>query len=305
MAGAARILCIGAVMVDLVCQMPSFPKPGEGMVATDVVKSLGGCAFNNARAISQLGGDCFLMAPVGTGLYADFVRKRLREHGIEAFDVEGGADNGACMCVVDPSGERTMLTMPGIDRHFEEAWFDDLDASEFAAAIVGGYEVEGEGGEAIVSFLERNPQLPLYYAPGPRINGVGKEKTGRINVLRPVWHLNDLEALSYTGCSTLEDAARAIAGQCDNVVVVTAGSAGSYCLEAGEWHFVPTRPVEAVDTVGAGDAHIAAIAASRAAGYSWKDALELANRVSGAVCAVSGATMSDEEFSRSGLPTRL
>lgn len=302
---SSRILCIGAVMVDLVCQMPSFPNPGEGMVADRVDKVLGGCAFNNARAISQLGGECFLMAPVGKGLYADFVRNRLHEYGIDAFEASDEIDNGACMCVVDPSGERTMLTMPGIDRHFKDAWFDSLDAYTFSAAIVGGYEVEGEGGESIVRFLEANPQLTLYYAPGPRINGVGMAKTGRINALHPIWHLNDQEAFAYTGVSSLEPAARAIYEECRNAVIITAGSDGSCVFDGISFSAIATNPLSVVDTVGAGDAHIAAVAAARCAGHSWSSALALANRVSGAVCCVSGATLSDEEFLAAGLPSCL
>lgn len=303
MISSTKILCIGAVMVDLVCQMPAFPRPGQGMVAERVEEALGGCAFNNARVISQFGLECFLMAPVGSGLYADFIRRRLRECGIQAFETHESMDNGACMCVVDPSGERTMLTMPGIDRHFKSEWFASIRPDDFNAAIVGGYEVEGEGGEAIIGFLEDNPHLTLYYAPGPRINGIGALKTKRINALRPIWHLNDQEAFSYTGLSNLEDAARAIFDECENAVVITAGSEGSCVYDGDRFEFVRTEPVDAVDTVGAGDAHVASIAASRCAGYSWTEALSFANKVSGAVCAVSGATLSDEEFRASSLPT--
>lgn len=304
MKSSRRVLCIGAVLVDIVCSMPAFPLPGEGVVATDVVKTLGGCAFNNARTISQLGGSCFLMAPVGNGMYADFVRKGLKDAGLEALEVGGQIDSGACVCIVEPSGERTMLTMPGIDRRYQDVWFDSIDANDFACAIVGGYEIEGQGGDSIVSFLESHPQLPFYYAPGPRILGVGSEKTERINALRPVWHLNDQEALAFAGVGSIEEAGLHIARGCNNVAIITAGAEGCYVFDGvgGSILHVSTKAIRPLDTVGAGDAHVGALAAARSAGYSWEEAARLANEVSGAVCGVPGATMSDEEFERAGLP---
>ena len=84
-------------------------------------------------------------------------------------------------------------------------------------------------------------------------------------------------------------------------MVVTAGAEGSHLFE-GERHVaVPADPMRVTDTVGAGDAHLGALTAARAAGRSWEDALALANRVAGIVCGVAGATMSDDEFAQAGL----
>ncbi|MFR1639036.1 MAG: carbohydrate kinase family protein [Eggerthellaceae bacterium] len=117
--------------------------------------------------------------------------------------------------------------------------------------------------------------------------------------MHPVWHLNDQEALAYTGRATVEEAGAAIAEKCGNAVVITAGgrrasvrrwaACGGFC-----------RAVDVVDTVGAGDAHLGALTAARAAGHSWEDALALANRVAGAVCGVEGSTLTDEAFARTG-----
>lgn len=300
--GAKAVLAVGAIMVDMVCQVPRLPQSGEGIVVQESHAAVGGCAFNSANALRQLGAPYELFAPVGSGIFAGFVERELEARGLAAPHF-GQRDSGGCVCFVEPGGERTMITMPGIERFFERVWFDRVDASRFCCGFASGYEIEGPGGEAILGFFESHPSVEFYYAPGPRIEGVGAdaEKTVRINALHPVWHLNDQEALAYTGCMTVEDAGFAIAAACNNAVIITAGAEGAHLFEVGRHVVVPAQPVAVVDTIGAGDAHLGALTAARAAGWTWEDALALANRVAGAVCGARGATLSDDVFERMGI----
>lgn len=295
---AGAILAIGAIMVDVVCRIPNLPARGEGVVVDQRDTVIGGCAFNAGNVIRQLGAPVYLFAPVGRGIFADFVRKTLAERSLEALAVETDLDNGSCTCLVEPDGERTMVTSPGIERCFEPSWFDAIDPTRFCSALASGYEIEGAGGDVIISFLEEHPDIQFFYGPGPRIEGVGCRKTARINALKPVWHLNDLEARLYTGCSTVEEAGAVIREQCCNTVIITAGAAGAHCFTEDGRLFVPSSEVEPVDTVGAGDAHLGALVAARSMGHSWEEALSIANSIGRAVCLVSGGSLTDEEFAR-------
>jgi sugar/nucleoside kinase (ribokinase family) len=278
-------------MVDLVCEVPRLPASGEGVVITRSETALGGCAFNSATVIRQLGGQCTLCAPLGQGIYASFIIGELAKCGMAALPVPTNMDNGACTCLVEPGGERTMITTPGIERCFEPEWFEQIDAAAYGYALASGFEISGPGGAAIIGFLEAHPGIELFYAPGPLVKDVGADKDGRINALKPVWHLNDLEALSYTGRASIEAAGREICGRCGNVVIVTQGSKGAHAFVGDEHIFVPATPVVPVDTVGAGDAHLGALVAARSLGWGWERALRLANEVAAEVCLVRGATL--------------
>lgn len=291
MEGPQGVLAIGALIVDMVCRVPRLPDSGEGVVAESASMAVGGCAHNTACAVRELGAEVALCAPLGSGVHAEWLRARLAERGLSGLEVASSYDNGVCMCMVEPDGERTMLTLPGVDRHFERSWFDGVDASRCACAVVSGYEIEPAEGDAIVAFLEDNPLLLTYFAPGPRICGISAEKIRRLNALRPVWHLNRQEALAYTGCSSLERAGEALRAQAGNDVVITDGAKGAHAF-TGEGHVqVGTEPLVPVDTVGAGDAHVGVVAALRAAGFDWETALRCANRTSGVVCSVQGAVV--------------
>ena len=293
---SGRIIVIGAVMADTVCHVPAVPAPGEGVVVTERSVAVGGCAFNTVNAIRHVGGDAALFAPIGRGLCASYISEELAARGMPLLRVDTDIDNGMCTVLVTPDGERTMVTSPGIERRFEPSWFDGIGASRFAIGIATGYEIEGPGGDAIIGFFEDHPEIAFWYAPGPRIGGVSAEKTARINALHPVWHLNDQEACSYTGESTVEAAARAIMAQTASPVIVTEGSRGAAVFDGEERTFVAAHPVDAVDTIGAGDSHIGVIAACRAAGLPWQTALERANAYASEVCRTSGVTIDDARF---------
>ena len=38
------ILCIGSIMVDVLCPVDAIPAPGEGVIADGYRQALGGCA---------------------------------------------------------------------------------------------------------------------------------------------------------------------------------------------------------------------------------------------------------------------
>lgn len=288
-------------MVDMVCPVPQVPLSGQGAVLWERSTHVGGCAFNTANIVRQLGGSCFPFVPVGRGVYASFIAEELERRGFEVLQVEGERDCGACICLVEPDGERTMITMPGIERFFEPAWFHLVDAGRFGMAVANGYELEGDAGWAIIEFLEQHPAIQFVYAPGPRIKEVDARKTARINALKPIWHLNDLEALSYTGAVSLEVAGFELAAQCGNAVIVTEGARGSHVFAEGGQVLVEAPSAHVVDTIGAGDAHVGVVMAARNAGYGWHEALSLANRIASALCEIPGATFSDEQFAKLGV----
>lgn len=314
------ILCIGAIMADVMSHVPALPGRGEGVVVEKTIAQLGGCAFNSGNAVRQLGQKCLLFAPIGCGVWANFIREQLALRNLAGLEVQTSLDCGSCLCLVEPDGERTMITTPGIERRFEASWFDLIDAADYDLAFASGYEIDGEGGLAIIEFIERNPHIEFWYAPGPRTTYVSDEKMERIKALHPCWHLNDLELLQYaektglplTDGSQPKDfdtifgrvrcAASVLATLSENVVVVTMGPEGAAAFfPDGKHVLVPTEPVEPIDTVGAGDTHLGALVAARHAGKPWEEALTIANRMAAAVCMQAGGTMPDEAFDQLGI----
>lgn len=291
-------LIIGAAMLDIVMQMERLPRTGEDVYAKSQEMTVGGCAYNVADIQKHFQVPYTLFAPVGTGIYANIIREKLEQTGHESPIHSKVQDNGYCLCMVEADGERTFLTLPGIECRFEKEWFAEVDPEEYDSVYVCGYEIEGEGGEAIIEFLEENEHLIVYYAPGPRICHIKKERHERILKLHPVLHLNEGEALQFTGEEHYEDAAEQLFEKCGNAVIITLGEKGCYLYQSGVGELIPSQKAQVVDTIGAGDTHIGAFIALRNKGKDCREAVALANQVSAMVVGVQGPTLTAEEFTR-------
>lgn len=292
-----KCLVVGAAMLDIVMKIDRLPKSGEDVYAKSQEMTVGGCAYNVADILKHFQVPYTLFAPVGKGVYADIVAAKLREGGHESPLLSETQDNGYCLCMVEQSGERTFLTLPGIECSFEKEWFQSLDISEYDTVYVCGYEIEGPGGEAIIEFLENHRELQVYYAPGPRITYIPREKHERIFALHPILHLNEKEGMDYTGETAYERAAKQLYGLTRNAVMVTLGEKGVYLYHQGG-KLLSSKRAAVVDTIGAGDSHIGAVIAMRMKGLSLEDAVRTANKVSAMVVGVAGPTLTEEEFKK-------
>ena len=161
---------------------------------------------------------------------------------------------------------------------------------------VSGYELEGDGGDAILDFLEEHREMTVYYAPGPRITYISEEKAKRMYALKPVIHLNELEAVTSTGEEEIVKASEKLHGWTGNTVLITLGKEGVHLLEEGKHHVIPSKKAEVVDTIGAGDSHIGAVIAMRTAGYRFAESIQMANCISAKVVSEKGPGLTTEEF---------
>ncbi|MDO4531903.1 MAG: PfkB family carbohydrate kinase [Bacillota bacterium] len=115
--------------------------------------------------------------------------------------------------------------------------------------------------------------------------------------LHPVLHLNEGESLAFTGEETVEAAARAIFSKSKNAVIVTLGEKGSYCYDGAD-HYAPPVTAKVRDTIGAGDSHMGAVIAARRFGFSFGEAIYLANHVSSAVVEQEGGLLEAADFAK-------
>jgi arabinose-5-phosphate isomerase len=81
-------------------------------------------------------------------------------------------------------------------------------------------------------------------------------------------------------------------------VVITTGAEGCVVHADGEYVSVPTTPVEAVDTTGAGDAFLGGLLAGLHYGLEWRDAARLGNACGTKCCEQIGAFPDGTEETR-------
>ncbi len=291
-----QTLVIGSAVVDVIVNIPHLPHTGEDVHISRQSRSLGGCAFLVSDILRHFSAPYSLCTAVGTGIYGDFVEKKLKERGVPIY-VRRQEENGCCYCMVETEkgGERSFIVDHGIEYTFYEAYLEKIDTASIDSVYVCGLEIEEYTGENIIAYLKKHPKYTVYFAPGARIMQIQPERMEEMLSLHPVLHLNEGESLAFTGEKTVEAAARAIYEKTRNVVIITLGERGAYYYDGAD-HVVQPVLAKVKDTIGAGDSHMGAIIAARRFGFSYDEALCIANHVSAAVVEQEGGLLEEVDF---------
>lgn len=310
-------LIIGSTCVDVIINIPHLPVTQEDIHPTAQTMSIGGCSYNVAYMMRLLHAPCTHISPVGTGMYGDFAAKCLTESGVPISVRIPDRDNGCCYCLVEESGERTFMAWHGVEYTFQKEWMEPYPASDFGICYICGLEIEEPTGISLIEYLEEHPELPVFFAPGPRLKHIAPEKLERVLALHPILHLNEQEAgflseylgVGISGQETPEEptpaadasiskTAGTLHAVTGNSVIITLGKNGCFCKEKdGSEYLLPSIPVDhVVDTIGAGDSHAGTILACLTKGMNLHSSIAYANQVAAAVVQVPGIGLKEENL---------
>lgn len=288
-----RLLIIGSTCVDVILRLDHLPTTGEDMHPVQRF-AMGGCAFNVAQVPKAYDVDLRFVTPIGDhGVFSDFVRAHLSNAGFRGPITVPDSENGCCYCLVERSGERTFLSVHGVEYSFHAEYMAAFAGERFDYTYICGLEVEEKTGGELVAWLEAHPDIAgtVVYAPGPRGIEVDAARTARILAMHPILHLNEQEAQVLAGTETdpVLAAAQALHAKTGNMVIVTRGADGVLWISAdGSVHTAPSVPSTVVDTIGAGDSHCGAVLTGLTLGWTEDATMRFANQIASEVVAQEG-----------------
>ena len=274
--GSPSIAVVGSVNIDLVATGPRLPRPGETITGAMFAQHPGGKGGNQALAARRLGVEVALIARVGNDPYAEAALVLLRQAGVDLrrVRVDATAPTGIALIAVDAAGENQIMVASGANARMVPA---DLGVLDFDAVICQ-LEIPIDTVEAAA---ESTPGFfCVNVAPAAQLSSSLLARTDLLVV-------NELEwgALGH-GLDA-----------CPGLVAVTHGSAGATLLRRGRPIATATPPtVTAIDTIGAGDAFVAALVVGLVAGMAEGRALAWA-------CA-AGALATTRRGAQPSLPDR-
>jgi ribokinase len=182
------------------------------------------------------------------------------------------------MIAVDDSGQNHIVLGPGANAALSAAHVDAA-ASQISTAALLVCQLESPLGvvqRAIA--LARTAGVPVWLNPAPA-QPLPEALLQQVDVLIP----NEGEAALLAGlpvngrAGAAQAAAQLRAGGC-GTVLVTLGGAGVLRVDAGSTQHCAANAVAAVDTTGAGDTFIGALAAATAEGQALDAAIVFAQR---------------------------
>ncbi len=273
---AAPVTVIGSGFVDRVLAVPRLPVRGEDLVIAPPHAAVGGCGVNVARGLRRLGVPVVAGVPLGGGPNGRMIGAALAALGLRSPLAVAEGDNGVCYALVEPDGERTFLTVPGVEQALTA---DDLARLPPPAGWVylSGYEAFGGAGEAVLDWLEAAGARGVLVDGGPRVARLDGAVCARLAALGAVLSVNAREAalVDLDGRGAPRSAA-ALARAAGLTVIVRLGARGAQVARPGEAAVaIPCPSVAVRDTIGAGDAHAAGTLAGLSAGCGLVEAAAL------------------------------
>jgi sugar/nucleoside kinase (ribokinase family) len=274
-------IAVGDVMIDIAVTGEALARGGH--VSGQVRVSAGGSAANAAAWARAAGAAAAVVGRVGDDFAGRALQAALSERGIEALlTVDGDRPTGAVVTLGS-----TVVAERGANATFAPG--DVPDRLEAGAVLVSGYVLLHDDTEAAVrAALERADAswIAVDAASARLLDRYGRERFFDATSAASVLLLNEDEAYALTGDDP-ERAARAL-GDSYRLVCVKRGPAGVVAVLDGQVLTAAGPPLEAVATMGAGDAFAGVLLALLAQGRTLADALDEAARA-GAAAVTSAA----------------
>jgi ribokinase len=274
------VICVvGSSNIDLTFRAARLPRPGETLPGHGFQLGFGGKGANQAVMAARLGAQVRMVSRVGRDVFGEQTLAHYRAEGIDTSHVRADAERptGVASIVVDDEARNCILVVAGANGALSPA--DVRAAAEAirtADVLLCQLEVPVETtGEALRLARAAGVRTVLNPAPGLPL-------PDELLALADLCVPNETEVEALTGLPAAtppeaEAAARALLRRGPGTVIVTLGRRGALVVDAKAAQHVPGAEVEAVDTTGAGDAFIGALAVALADGRPLAEAVRRAN----------------------------
>jgi sugar/nucleoside kinase (ribokinase family) len=290
-----KVYCIGDLMLDVVAQIPTSPHELHLGNDTRTIISThgGGAAGNTASWLAVLSNEVTMVGRIGNDTAGSAITAEFDALGISYGNiVKEGLHTGVVVCLVDPSGERTMLADNGANAGLDVS---DLPAIDGVDAIyLSGYAplapLSREGVLEMVRTINSRG-IPIIFDPATvgGMQGVPVAEILSWCALMDTVIMNEEEAIYLSGLSDLESALNFFV-ELTPRAIIKRGSAGAIGLErGGQIISVAAKTSAVVDTTGAGDAFAAGFIDAFTGRRDFSHAIERASAVAGHCVAIVGA----------------
>jgi ribokinase len=278
----SRVFVAGSINMDVVATADRHPRIGETVAGRAVLYFPGGKGANQAVAAAKLGAPTTLIGRLGKDAFGDQLKAFLAAQGVDLSLVQQTSDahTGTALITI-ANADNTIVVVPGANAL--------VNAADVAAPVLA------KGDIAVSQFEIPLPSISAFFlraraagattilnpapAPAPAIEPK-RELLDLVDIL--ILNETELGLLATTGLHDTDDPARFLEAARSlqtkgKTICVTMGKGGALALVEGSPLIIPGHSVKAIDTTGAGDCFVGAVAAQLAAGTSIAKALHYAN----------------------------
>lgn len=255
--------------MDLVSYVPRMPVVGETLHGHRFTTSYGGKGANQAVMAGLMGVDVCMIGKLGDDAYGKQILEHYKRIGLDTshIHVTSEASTGVAPITVDDNGNNSIVIIMGANDLLTE---EELEAARpvmrEAALVVCQLEIPLAITTAALRIAREEGALTVLN-PAPGRGDIPDSLFCLTDILVP----NETETELLLGAGTVDvntddgcvAAARMLCARGVGSVVITLGERGCLVVNgaAAEPRFITPPKVKAVDTVGAGDSFLGALAA--------------------------------------------
>jgi len=273
-----RVYIAGSINMDVVATADRHPRVGETVAGKQVLYFPGGKGANQAVASSRLGVKTTLIGRLGKDSFAAELRTFLGAQGIDLGSVRDADTHSGTAIITVAASDNTIVVIPGSNALVSADDVADVPLAKGDVAV-SQFEIPLP---TIAAFFQRarSTGATTLLNPAP-----AQKMSGELLALVDILVLNETELGFLAGvelsdsdeAATIIDVARKLQARTDQTICITLGKRGVLALAGREEFAVPGRAVKAVDTTGAGDCFVGALASQLAEGVQLRSALAFAN----------------------------
>jgi sugar/nucleoside kinase (ribokinase family) len=266
-------------------------------------RSCGGSGANTIVAVSQFGGKAFYSCKVANDEPGAYYLQDLLDAGVETnlklHPPEPGI-TGKCLVFVTPDADRTMNTFLGISSGLSDLELVPDAIASSAYTYIEGYLVTGENSKQAaikagqiataagqkVALTLSDQNMAKFFRSG-LLEMIG----GGVDLL----FANESEAFELAGTQDLAETVKYLK-TIAKTFALTLGAKGSLIFDGQTLIEIAPFPVQAIDTVGAGDMYAGGVLYGITNGMDWATAGRLGSLASAKLVTTLGARMATADL---------
>lgn len=285
-----RVFVVGSLNMDIVVHTADFPRSGETVLGQDYFTNPGGKGANQAVASAKQGVTTFHMGAVGDDVFGTQLMASLKAYGVNYDLIKTKEEPTGVAIVMLHNGDNRIIVNAGAN--FAYTYFE----------AKSDLEKHAKPGDILVLQLEISPEvtfqliklakeLGLYviFNPAPMIDDFPTEILRDVDLLI----MNEWETKTVTKTESEQFSIdyvinKLVATGVKNIII-TLGEQGGFYYENGRTLRYNAFTANVVDTTGAGDAFVGAIAADLTRGLTLEAAINNASIVAALTVSRQGA----------------
>lgn len=282
-----RIIVVGSMNMDVIIHLAHIPTSGESLHSQRILNLPGGKGANQGVGAARLGGNAYVIGCLGGDQEGRLLYNSLVENGVstEGVHIIHKKPTGKAYILVAENGESTIVRSHGANDELRPALIEtNISCFKDAQFCLISTEIPWETVVYTIDFCHKNGIKTIVKPTVQRV--IPPEVMKQIFYLVP--NEKELE-VQVKGMQSIEEKADILYDAGAKNVIVTLGENGCYLRNCEMKKHFSAANFHAVDTTGAGDAFISALAVYLSEEHDIVSAIQFATYAAGLSVTRDGA----------------